>query len=246
MEKDEVVVGAAAGAAPGGGDAGVPFFFRPKIAESDSKHVRFETYRESRGMYEIALSLSPVYLSYTVTTLATKAVTPTRSLPVNTFLAASASPAGLLRLAYYPLDRKTLRRQRCTLDFQMNSPEHAASWAASINGMLAGVYSPVARLPRRHVLVLVNPFGGTKKAPQIWREVVEPMWREAGLTYEVVETQYSGHAKELARRLDLTKYDALTTISGDGLFWELLSGLLMRPDWREAVKVRRDGKSEQF
>jgi hypothetical protein len=41
----------------------------------------------------------------------------------------------------------------------------------------------------------------------------------------------------IARSVDLSKYDAMTTISGDGLFWELVNGLLMRPDWQEAVKV---------
>ncbi len=63
------------------------------------------------------------------------------------------------------------------------------------------------------------------------------MWDEAGITYDVIETEYAGHAKLLARSINLSHYDAFTTISGDGLFWELLNGLFTRPDWSEAIKV---------
>jgi hypothetical protein len=79
--------------------------------------------------------------------------------------------------------------------------------------------------------------GGTKQAPKLWKTVVKPLWDEAGVTYDVIETEYAGHAKLLAREINLAHYDALTTISGDGLFWELLNGLFTRPDWSEAVKI---------
>ncbi len=217
------------------GNGGRPFFFRTR--NDDPKVLRQETYRDSKGICEVTLSLSAVFLSYTIMTLRDKTVTPTRSVPVATFLAATVRDGCLLCVSYYPLDRKNATRRRCTLEFLMNSPQHALSWSEAINALLTDCSVPSTPLPRRHILVLVNPFGGTKKAPVLWRTVVEPMWREAGLTYDMMETQYSGHAKEIARRVDLTKYDAMATLSGDGLFWELLNGLMMRPDWKEAAKV---------
>lgn len=138
-----------------------------------------------------------------------------------------------MSLVYYPLDKKTNARRRCVLDFTMNSPEHAQSWTQSINRLLLGENVSA----RRHVLILVNPFGGTKRAPELWKSVVKPVFDVGGLTYDVVFTEYQGHARQLAMQLDLTKYDCVGTISGDGLFWELLNGLLSRPDWHEAVKM---------
>lgn len=41
----------------------------------------------------------------------------------------------------------------------------------------------------RNVLILVNPFGGTKKARRICRTIVEPMFKLANVQYEVIGEQ---------------------------------------------------------
>jgi len=40
---------------------------------------------------------------------------------------------------------------------------------------------------------------------------------------------------EIARDLKYEEYDALITVSGDGVFHEVINGLFRRPDWREAT-----------
>ncbi|XP_073082101.1 sphingosine kinase 2 isoform X2 [Manis javanica] len=45
------------------------------------------------------------------------------------------------------------------------------------------------------------------------------------------------HARELVRGLSLSEWDSIITVSGDGLLYEVLNGLLERPDWEEAVKM---------
>ena len=91
--------------------------------------------------------------------------------------------------------------------------------------------------PRRlkHVLVLVNPFGGTKQAPEIWRSIVEPMLDVAGVHYTHMNTERAGHAMDIGQSFELD-YDAVATISGDGLFHELINGVMSRPDWQDAVR----------
>lgn len=37
--------------------------------------------------------------------------------------------------------------------------------------------------------------------------------------------------------LRLSEWDGIVTLSGDGLLYEVLNGLLHRPDWEEAVKM---------
>jgi diacylglycerol kinase family enzyme len=88
-------------------------------------------------------------------------------------------------------------------------------------------------------MVLINPFSGTKIAPKIFNEFVLPLLTIAGVEkhLEYVETQYKDHCTNIAKDLDLNKYKALVTVSGDGLFHELINGLLTRSDWREACKI---------
>ena len=50
--------------------------------------------------------------------------------------------------------------------------------------------------PRR-LLVFVNPFGGSKRAGQIWESVVRPVFDKAGIRSAAVHTKHGGHARSL-------------------------------------------------
>jgi diacylglycerol kinase family enzyme len=43
-------------------------------------------------------------------------------------------------------------------------------------------------------------------------------------------TEYSSHAKDIIKDLDLKSYDAIVTVSGDGIIHEVINGLLSRSD----------------
>lgn len=47
-------------------------------------------------------------------------------------------------------------------------------------------------------------------------------------------TNHQNHATEIGNDLDYAKYRVAATISGDGVFHELLNGLMGRSDWKEA------------
>nr|ACR36600.1 unknown [Zea mays] len=51
------------------------------------------------------------------------------------------------------------------------------------------------------------------------------------------ETKHRLHAQEIARSLDLRKYDGIICVSGDGVMVEVVNGLLQREDWETAIKV---------
>lgn len=83
----------------------------------------------------------------------------------------------------------------------------------------------------RRLLVLVNPFSGTKKALRVWEGVTRPVLEAAGVEHVTVrETEHAGHAGEIAAELDLEAYDAVVCVSGDGLLHEVVNGLASRPD----------------
>ena len=104
-----------------------------------------------------------------------------------------------------------------------------------------GIASSVAETVRKAVgikqpkmLVLINPFGGGGKAPRVWRQL-QPLLETAGLELEVTVTRAAGHAKQIAKELEIGKYDALISVSGDGLVNEIVNGLLSRDDGMEAM-----------
>lgn len=109
-------------------------------------------------------------------------------------------------------------------------------------------------IPEKRLLVLVNPFGGQSKAKAIYEDKVKAVFEAAKCSIEVkckqasiitkkellteliLDTQHQNHALEIARDLDIQSYDAIVTVSGDGLIHEVLNGFLQRSDAREAIK----------
>jgi sphingosine kinase len=78
--------------------------------------------------------------------------------------------------------------------------------------------------PSKNLKVLVNPHGGKGKGRALYVNKVEPIFLAAGCTLDVTYTTHSGHAIEIAREMKLG-YDALVTVSGDGLIHEVLNGM---------------------
>ena len=62
--------------------------------------------------------------------------------------------------------------------------------------------------------LIVNPAGGTKKGLKILEEV-RPIFDKSGVHVDIIQTEYAGHANELANTLDLSGYNALCAIGGD-------------------------------
>lgn len=103
--------------------------------------------------------------------------------------------------------------------------------------------------PKR-LFVFVNPFGGKKSASKIFLDDVKPLLEDAnveftlqGLKFIILspgtvllwdvtlifidfilslsETKHQLHAKEVVQTLDLSKYDGIVCVSGDGVLVEV-------------------------
>ena len=81
----------------------------------------------------------------------------------------------------------------------------------------------------RKFYLIVNPAGGTKKGLKIL-EKIKPVFRENSVEIDIIFTEYAGHAVQLAKTLDLSGYDGLCAIGGDGTFFEMVNGMLKRDD----------------
>lgn len=78
----------------------------------------------------------------------------------------------------------------------------------------------------------VNPFGGGKKGPKILKKVL-PLFEENKIELKVIETEYAGHNKDLAKDVDMNGYDGFCCIGGDGTLNEVVNGMMTRNDSRK-------------
>ncbi|XP_055050988.2 sphingosine kinase 1 [Misgurnus anguillicaudatus] len=87
------------------------------------------------------------------------------------------------------------------------------------------------------VMVLVNPQSGRGQAMALYNTHIQRMLTEADIHHTLVITERQNHARDLVRNADLTQWDALVILSGDGLLFEVVNGLMDRPDWEKAIQT---------
>ena len=78
----------------------------------------------------------------------------------------------------------------------------------------------------KKVRLIYNPKSGLIHGPRLIRKAIEGVFAEAPFAYDFVETEYRGHAHELARQAAAEGYDAVVAIGGDGTVNEVGSALL--------------------
>lgn len=89
--------------------------------------------------------------------------------------------------------------------------------------------SRAARVTVCNVLVLYNPFSGAKKGESVYRKASE-QFRKAGVRVQAIKLERRGHAEELCRTMDLSQFDVVVPIGGDGTIHECVNGLMKRTD----------------
>jgi len=95
----------------------------------------------------------------------------------------------------------------------------------------------------KRYLVVVNPFSGTKLGRKVYDNTVKIMLEEAGIDHDVLITERAGHATDRMLEQnqsnnddgtsvrDVSEYDAIIAIGGDGILAEVLHGLKKRSDY---------------
>ncbi|KAM9857386.1 sphingosine kinase 1-like [Aulostomus maculatus] len=166
----------------------------------------------------------------------------------------NADPAAYLAAYFYPLKRRWMssgvsrqRVEQCfrlaTLQDPRANLEEAEKWARAIRErsdreqyLRDGVLMSELSRPC-HMMLLVNPQSGKGQALTFYNNHIQRMLNEAGIPHTLVITERQNHARELVREADLTQWDALVILSGDGLLFEVINGLLERSDWEEAIRI---------
>jgi len=111
--------------------------------------------------------------------------------------------------------------------------------------------------------VVLNPYSGTGKGMEIYRDTVKVMLDQAGVDHDLFVTEYGGHASERVLEGycggskkksgdddgggnedsgdDLTKYDAMVAMGGDGILYEALQGIYKRSDFKQLLETLKFG-----
>ncbi|XP_057512473.1 sphingosine kinase 1-like isoform X1 [Actinidia eriantha] len=120
---------------------------------------------------------------------------------------------------------------RKTFVFEPLSEDSLKLWCQKLQEYIDSLGRP------KRLLILVNPFGGKKCASKMFLDDVKPLLEDANVEFTVQETKCQLYAKEVAQSLDLSKYDGIVCVSGDGVLVEVINGLLEREDWDAAIKM---------
>ncbi|XP_019132876.2 sphingosine kinase 1 [Larimichthys crocea] len=166
----------------------------------------------------------------------------------------SADVGAYFTAYFYPFKRRWMSagvaRQRVEQCFRValvQDPhanlQEAERWACAIRDASVlqaprrdGVMYTELRRPCR-VMMLVNPHSGRGQALQLFTGHIQGMLTEAAVPYTLVITEHQNHARELVKKADLSQWDALVIMSGDGLLFEVINGLMEREDWQEAIQT---------
>ncbi|XP_075435634.1 uncharacterized protein LOC142472428 [Ascaphus truei] len=92
----------------------------------------------------------------------------------------------------------------------------------------------------RNLLVFINPYGGRGKAARIYSTKICPLFQLAGIESKVIETTQANHARDYILRTDLKEYDGVVCVGGDGMFNELLHGLVGRTQRESGVREEEE------
>nr|KAG5710252.1 hypothetical protein BaRGS_008968 [Batillaria attramentaria] len=85
----------------------------------------------------------------------------------------------------------------------------------------------VTERPKR-LVVIINPNSGKKRAEKVFKTKVQPVFSLCGIHSTVIVTSAPKEARELLQTLDLADVDGVVTVGGDGLYYEVMNGLLLR------------------
>lgn len=137
------------------------------------------------------------------------------------------------RIVASPTDCNRWHIRRLTL--HNNDPYVVAKW-----------YDHLQQLMRRdangrvhRLLVFINPYGGRKMGLQIYERSCKQIIQLAGIDASCIITQRANQIRDILMTHDLTPYDAVCCVGGDGTVAEMINGLIWRAMKDQGLDLRR-------
>lgn len=144
------------------------------------------------------------------------------------------SPADSYQHAFtvFYIERMRQHCWRCSnVTFHCSEHSTCLLWVQTIREQLA----LLTNRPK-NLLVYINPYGGKQRGKQIYDHKVSPIFSRASISTDVIVTERANHARDhLKMEADLKKYDGVVCVGGDGMFSEIMHGLVSRTQQEAGV-----------
>ncbi|MCI4389022.1 hypothetical protein PGIGA_G00092850 [Pangasianodon gigas] len=134
------------------------------------------------------------------------------------------------------VERTQKHRWRCSeVTLHCTDRTLCLQWVQAIREQL----SLLTIRPKR-LLVYINPYGGKHRGKRIYEQKVAPIFSRASISTDVIITERANHARDhLKTEADLKKYDGVVCVGGDGMFSEIIHGLISRTQCDSGVDQNR-------
>lgn len=82
----------------------------------------------------------------------------------------------------------------------------------------------------------MNPKSGPGRGREIFQRRIHPILAEAEKLYDVHITKCSNYARDFIRTRNIHQWNAILSIGGDGIVFEVINGIFERPDWADVLQ----------
>ncbi|KAL5292176.1 SPHK1 family protein [Megaselia abdita] len=145
--------------------------------------------------------------------------------------------------------RNNCRRERTVLTLRFRSYDkfddnirEAQKWRTTIKrlmlytGDVLQLKSAISA-EQKKLLVILNPKSGSGKARELYQQQVAPIYGEAEIPIELHVTKRANFARELVRhKHDIFSYRGIVVCGGDGIYYEVINGIMEREDWDDVFQ----------
>ncbi|KAF3989782.1 hypothetical protein FT663_01930 [Candidozyma haemuli var. vulneris] len=133
----------------------------------------------------------------------------------------SANDNTVVKVFYIERVGKTLEVKNMLVDVSYAAENHDIASLILKKAYKGSIVAP-------SVLIVLNSFGGKGKAREIYKSSILPVLQAAHVNVTYQETTHQGHAVEIGRDIDESKYDVIACCSGDGVPHEIMNGMFER------------------
>ncbi|XP_065368080.1 ceramide kinase [Calliphora vicina] len=137
------------------------------------------------------------------------------------------------RIVASPTDCNRWHTRRLTL--HNNDPYIVAKWYDHLHKLLRK--DDAKRVKR--LLVFINPYGGRKMGLQIYERHCKQLIQLSGIDASCIITQRANQIRDILMTHDLTPYDAVCCVGGDGTVAEMINGLIGRAMRDQGLDLRQ-------
>jgi sphingosine kinase len=125
----------------------------------------------------------------------------------------------------------TVRQLKKTPPLKLNSPTEATALITAVQTSLNTSTTALDQQQQRRVLAIINPASGRGVAPTVFSKHIKPVLQAAGMILTEATTTSRGHATQILKKVLPNEFDLILSLGGDGTMFEVLQGVLQRPDW---------------